>query len=141
MEVPLGVGRTHPNLTFMIQIAPRDSDRTIGLQHEIVFLLHLVRDEAISDPARNHDVIFCSIAEFPENTFQDSATLEDKDDLIRAAVAIILKLIVGLFRPRPIGNDILVEKHGNAPGVNVAAPRNVSSPEMVMAQRAVGNLL
>src|SRR5205814_9270804 len=69
--------------------------------------------------------------------FQRAAAVENKDDFIGASVLIILELAVSLRGSRPVGSHVGVEEHRDAAGVKVAAPWNVSSLDVVVAERAL----
>ena len=141
MKIALGIGRAHFDLAFLIQITFRNSDRPDRFENQIIFFFNLVRHEPVGDPARNDDVIFGAIALFTEDGLECAAAFEDEDDLIRAAVFVILELLVCLCRPRAIRDDVLVEQNRDAPGVEIAAARNVRRFEMMMAERTIGDFL
>src|SRR5205807_9744454 len=61
VQIALGIGRAHFDLTFFIYIALRNSDRPDGFENQIILLLHLVGHELVSYSARNPDVILGAI--------------------------------------------------------------------------------
>src|SRR5947209_4970538 len=140
VEVTLGIRRAHSNLTFQVQVTARDANRTGRFEDEVIFFLHLIGHESISDPARNHDVVLGTVTQSSEGTLEGSPTLEDKDDFVRAAVPEILVFAVGLLRFQPVSDHVLVEEHRDPAGVEVAPARDVRCLEMMMAERRVGNL-
>src|SRR5207253_1608172 len=83
----------------------------------------------------------CAIRLFAENRFQRAAAFEYKDDLVGAAVFVILELVVSLGGPRAIGDYILIKQNRDAPGVEIAFARNVGRFEMMMTERTVGDFL
>ena len=110
VKIALGIRRAHFDLAFLIQIAFRNSHRPDRFENQIIFLFNLVRNEPVSDSARNHDVIFGAITLLSENRFNRAAAFEDEDDLIGAAVFVILKLV---RRPFPVGTPrrhVLIEQ-------------------------------
>src|SRR5215216_4375363 len=109
MEIPLGIRRAHFDLSLFVQITLGNSDRSNRFKNQVIFFLYFVWHEPISYAARNHNVIFRAISLFTENGLECAAAFEYEDDLVRAAVAIILKFIVSLFRPRTICDHILVK--------------------------------
>src|SRR2546423_14327576 len=107
----------------------------------MVFSCSWARKEPVSDAARDEDVILRAITLLSENRFNCTAAFEDKDDLVGAAVLIILELAVRFFRARAPCGHVLIEKNWNAPAVEIALSRNVRRAQMMMAQRAVGRFL
>ena len=119
----------------------RNSDRPDGFENQIILLLHLVGHELVSNSARNHDVILGAITLLTEDGLECAAALEHKDDLIRAAVLVILILAVRFFRARTPSGHVLIEKNRDPSGVDIAFARNVRRLEMMMPQRAVSDFL
>src|SRR5258707_14427079 len=97
--------------------------------------------EPISDAARDDDVILRAITLLSENRFNCTAAFKDKDDLIGAAVLIILELAVRFFGARAPCGHVLIEKNRNAAAVEIALSRNVRRAQMMMSQRAIGRFL
>ena len=141
MEVALGIWRAHFDLALFVHITLRNPDRPDGFKNQVIFFLDVVRNDPVRDAARNHDVIFISISLFTENGLECAATFEYEDDLVGAAVAIILKFVVSLFRARTIRDHVLVKQNRNAAGVEISSARNVCRFQVVMAQGAVGGFL
>ena len=141
VEIAFRIGRAHPDLPLVIQITLRDPHRAGRLQDKIIFLLHLVGHEAIGDAPRDHNVIFRAITQLAKNRFQRPAAVENEDHFVRSAVLVILELAVGLLRPGPVGGHVGIEKHRDAAGVKIAAPRNLGCFDMVMAQRTLRDFL
>src|SRR5205823_4012977 len=81
-------------------------------------------DELVSNSARNHDVILGAITLLTEDGLECAAALEHKDDLIRAAVLVILILAVRFFRARPPSGHVLIEKNRDPSGVDIAFARH-----------------
>jgi len=98
VKIALRIRRPHFDLAFLIQITLRNSHRTAGFEDEIILLFYLIGHEPVSDAARDDDVILRAITLLSENRFNCAAAFEDKDDLIGAAVLIILELAVRFFR-------------------------------------------
>src|SRR5207245_10449160 len=98
VKIALGIWRAHCDLAFAVHITLRDSDRAGGFEDQIIFFFHFVWHQPVSDSARNHDVIFGPITLFPENTLQCSAAFKNEDDLIGAAVLVVLVFALGFLR-------------------------------------------
>ena len=81
--------------------------------------------EPVGNAARDYNVIFRAITQSSERAFQGSPTFEDEDNLVRPAVSIILEFAVALLRFLPVRDHVLIEKHRDAAGVEIAFPRNV----------------
>src|ERR1044071_5377603 len=105
----------------------------------MIFVIHLVGHELVGDAAGNHDVVFGAITLLAENRFERATTFEDEDDLIGAAVLVILVLAVGIFRASPPGSHVLVEQNRDAARVEIALAGNVRGLQMVMAQRTISD--
>src|SRR5262249_17294430 len=91
-------------------------------------------NEPISDTARNDNVIFSSISLFAENGLECAATFEYEDDLVGAAVSIVLKFVVSLFRAPAIRDHVLVKQNRNTTGVEISSARNVGRFQMMMPE-------
>src|SRR4029077_997219 len=141
MEVALGIWRTHLNLALFVHITLRNSDRPNGFENQVIFFLDVVWNEPVRDTAWNHDVIFIAISLFAENGLECAATFEYEDDLVRAAVAVVLKFVVSLFRTRTIRDHVLVKQNWNASGVEISFARNIRRFQVMMTQGAFGSFL
>src|SRR5439155_15836040 len=128
-------------LALFVHITLRNSDRPDGFKNQVIFFLDIVWNEPVRDAAWNHDVIFSSVSLFTENGLECAATLEYEDDLVGAAVAIILKFVVSLFRARTIRDHVLVKQNRNAASIEISSARNVRRFEMMMLQWAIGRFL
>src|SRR6266480_7118210 len=138
VQIALRVGRAHFDLAFMIQVTLWDSNRYDRFENEIILLLNLVRDQPVRDSTRNDDVIFGAIRQFAEDRFHHTPAVKHKNDLIGAAVFVVLKFIVCLRRPRAVRDHILIKQHRDAACVEIATPRNTSCLQMMMSQRTIG---
>src|SRR6266498_758031 len=139
VQIALRVGSAHFNLALVIQITFRNTNRANRFENQVVFLFHFVRHHPVGDAPRNDDVIFSAIMELSENCFYRSAAMKNEDDLVGAAVLVIFEFVIRLCRLRAISGHVLVEKHRNSAGVEIAASRNVRSFKMMMSQRTVGD--
>src|SRR5436190_11882458 len=110
MEIALRVRRAHFDLSLLVQITLRNTDRSHGFEDQVIFFLNLVWNEPVRDATRNHYVIFRAISLFTENGLERSTTFEHENDLVRAAVAIILKFVVRLFGARAIRDHVLIKQ-------------------------------
>src|SRR5437764_7804553 len=113
-----------------------NSDRPDGFENQIILLLHLVGHELVSNSARNHDVILGAITLLTEDGLECAAALEHKDDLIRAAVLVILILAVRFFRARTPSGHVLLEKNRDPSGADIAFPRTVRRLAILIRERA-----
>jgi hypothetical protein len=78
---------------------------------------------------------------FSEHGLDRSAALEDKYDLVGAAILIVLEFAVRFFGTRAPRRHVLIEENRNATAVEIALPRDIRGAQMVMAQRTVGCFL
>src|SRR5262249_44716222 len=141
VEVAFGIRRAHFDLALFVQITLRNSDRTDGFENQIIFVLHFVWNEPVRNTAGDHNVIFSPISLLTENGLERAASFEYKDDLVGAAVAIILKFIVSLFGARTIRNYVLVEQNRNASGIDIPSARNVGRFQMMVSERTLSGFL
>src|SRR5207245_6716736 len=141
VKIALRIRRSHFDLAFLIQITLRNSHRTARFEDEIIFLFYLIGHEPVSDAARDDDVILRAITLLSEDRFNCTAAFKDKDDLIGAAVLIILELAVRFFGARAPCSHVLIEKNRNAAAVKIALARNVRRAQMMMSQRAISRFL
>src|SRR5436190_2884956 len=125
MQIALRVGGTHFNLTFVIQITFWDANRANRFENQMVFLFDFIWHYPVGDATRNDDVIFGTITELSENGFDRPAAVKDKDDLVGATVLVIFEFIIGPCWLRAISGHVLVEKHRDPAGIEIAASRNV----------------
>src|SRR5437667_3494426 len=125
MQIALRIWRAHFDLAFVIQVTLRNPHRPGRLENKIILLFNIVRHDSVSDAARNDNVILGPIRQLAENRFNYTAAVENENDLIGAAVFVILEFVVGLCWLRAVRGHVLVEKHRDASGVEVAAPWNV----------------
>src|SRR5207245_10281258 len=100
---------------------------------------HRVMTQTVIDPARNHHVLFSMVTVCPKDGLERSAAFENENDLIGAAVLIILELAVRFLRPAPICCHVLIEKNRYPSGIDVAFARDLRGFQMMMAQRTVGD--
>src|SRR6266480_1088022 len=141
MKIALGIRRAHFDLAFLIQITLRNTHRSGRFENKIIFLFYLIRDEPVSDAARNDNVIFGTVALFPEYGLERASALEHKDNLVSAAILIILELAVRFLRTRPPRGHVLIEKNRDTTAIKIAASRNVCRAQMMMTQRAIACFL
>src|SRR5438093_4471159 len=107
----------------------------------MVFLFDFIRHHPVGDAAWNDNVIFSAITELSENRFHSPAAVKNEDDLVGTTVLVILKFIIRLCWLRSISSHVLVEKHRDTAGVEIAASRNVRGLKVMRSQRTVGNFL
>src|SRR5207253_2770122 len=127
--------------TFAVQIALRNSDRSSRFENKIIFFLHVIGLETVSDPARDHDVIFRAIPLLTENGLDRPTAFEDENDFVGAAVFIILELSVFLLGAAAPRGHVLIEENRHAATIEIAATGEVRRAQMMMPQRAVGRFL
>src|SRR6267378_2292135 len=125
MKIALRVGGTHLNLPLVIQVTLRNPDRPDRFENKVILLLNVVRNQPVGDSAWNDDVILGAIRQVAENRFHHAAAAKHKNDLIGAAVFIILKLVVRLRRLGAVRDHVLIKQHRNTSGVEIAASRDV----------------
>src|SRR5262249_60798676 len=119
--------------------ASRKRNRPDRLENEIILLATAARDEPGGDSTGNDDVFLSPKRQFAENRPHPAAAVKHENDLIGAAIFVILKLVICLCRPGAIGDYILVKQHRDASGVEIAAAQDISCLQMVMAQRTIGD--
>src|SRR3954453_17874690 len=135
MKVTLTVRRAHSNLTFVIQVPLRNSDRASRFENQIILFLHFVGHEPICNAAWNNDIVFGPVAKLTKNRFECATAFKDKNDLIGAAILVILEVTVSFFRERPISHHVLIKENGNTTAIEIATPGNGRRFEMMMAKR------
>src|SRR5438874_175424 len=106
----------------------------------MVLVFDFVRHHPIGNSARDNDIVFGAIPQFAENTLQYAAAVKNKNNLIGAAVLVILEFVVCLRRLRAIRRHVLIEKHRDPSRVEIAAPGNRCSAQMMMTQRTISDL-
>src|SRR4029079_18236293 len=122
-----------------IQVPLWNSNRSDGLEDQIIFFFDLIGDKSIGNPAWDNNVIFGPVSEFAENGFDYSPTLVDKNNFVSPAISIVLEFVVCLCRPHSIGSHILIEQHRDPAGIRVAPAGNICGLKMMMTQWAVSN--
>src|SRR5438552_7364164 len=141
MKITLGIRGAHFDLTLLVQIPFRNTHRPGGFKNQVIFFLHFIRHEPVSDAARDDNVIFGAVALLSEYGLERAAAFEDKDNFVGAAVLIILELAVRFLRPRSPRGHVLIKQNRNPSGVDIAAARNLRRLQMMMPERAVGDFL
>ena len=141
MKIAFWIGRAHFDLAFLVHVTLRNSHRPDRFKDQIIFLFNFIGHESISNSTGNDNIVFRAISLFSENRFECSAAFKDENNLIGAAIAIILVLTVSFLRTRPICSHVLIKENRNASGIEIAAPRNVRGFQMVMTKGAVGDFL
>src|SRR4026209_1698766 len=137
VKIALRVRRAHFDLALVIQVTLGNPNRTDWFKNEIILLFNFVRPQPVGNSTRNDNVILGAIRQFAKNGFHHAAAVKHKNDLIRAAVFIILKFVVRLCRPGAVRDHVLIKQHRNAAGVEIAAPRNISCLQVMMSQRTI----
>src|SRR5260370_40099386 len=79
-------------------------------------------------------------AQFVENGRESSATVEQKDDPMWAAIAVVLEIAVCLFRSGAICDYVLVKQNRNPASIEITSARNIRCLEVMMPQGAVRDL-